>query len=332
MLRSCNNSLEKLIIPRGPSPPDVLSMLYYPRLRELTLRGVSSLQKDHNLCIRALMNMPNLCVLKLDIAVPGGHTNWPVRPPSIPFTFNDRSTCTPWPNLKCLSVSFPHPNDELYVHLPRDLRTLSLRSLPHYWHRRIGCSWGSRAMGQMMRRFGWSYPIPTASEALCILQRCRTPGLSQLQLEYRVDDEEIALLRTIVHTFPELDHLEIARYADGQVVPLKEIAEALAPLAKLNTLRVYLDSPESPEAYSRGRHIPRVYRRVDVDSFLDGPLNHAATVFARKLSPSLELVQLLSPGSPSLFWASYRVLRANGAHVGDISVRREDEGQPAHWD
>ncbi|KAI0641500.1 hypothetical protein C8Q79DRAFT_1014426 [Trametes meyenii] len=276
--------------------------------------------------------MSNLRVLKLDIAVPNGHKNWPVWPSSIPITFNDRSTDSPWPDLKYLSVSFPHPNDELYAHLPRGLRTLSLRSLPHYWQHRIGWSWGSRAMGQIMRRLGWSYPIPTASEALSILQRCRTPGLSQLQLEYRIDDEETALLRTIAHAFPGLAHLEIARYVDGHVVPLEEIAEALVPLAKLHTLRVYWDSPEIPEAYSHGRHRPRVYHRTDVVLFLDGPLKNAATVFARKLSPSLELVQLLSPGSPRLFWASYRVLRANGARVSDVSVRREDEEQPAHWD
>ncbi|KAI0664158.1 hypothetical protein C8Q70DRAFT_220408 [Cubamyces menziesii] len=122
VLRTHHETLEVLWLPTETAPFQTLRSLKWPSLLELRLRG-ELVQSDNSL-LSALGNMPNLRLLKLDVALPRDTSPQPVWPPGEIGTYS-------WPMLEDVQISFPCMDDQLYGHLPPTLRRLSLRFFPH---------------------------------------------------------------------------------------------------------------------------------------------------------------------------------------------------------
>ncbi len=213
VLKRLRATLENLVLPMELASLRVLSdsPSRWPRLRILYLRGVFCADPSRHVpFVSALSEMPNLRVLNLELALPSGVDSqllhlWPRG--------HTRALRLPWEDLEDLTVSFPHHDDQIYAHLPRSLRRLSLRCSPHYcmhlWH----CSECD---------LYFQHPIRCASEMLEILTSVNAPRLHHLQLEYLTDAADDKLLRCIVERFPNLTSLEIHRYPqpDDKDIPV----------------------------------------------------------------------------------------------------------------
>ena len=176
----------------------------WPRLHTLSLRGARthSTSDSEESLLSVPGRLPALVILKFELAQP---SEWPRQAigPSGPATL----TC-PCPNLKILSVSYPHPEDKLYALLPVQLQKLALKCWPrHYTHI-------VREERQYMAAQGWWSPVLTSSEMLRILEQCYLPQLRELDVEFVADREDPALLRHIARSFPHLRYLHLHRYRD----------------------------------------------------------------------------------------------------------------------
>ena len=193
------DTLEKLVLPSEPAPMPTLAALHWPRLRELILRGSPSTWDTLPAPLVSLLSaMRGLRALSLKIN--------PLSNTLPPAVWPRGSSCSfPWPELERLSISYPDPSDEIYDHLPPTLRALSLRCWPHVSFQRRFAYLGETAPP----RFELA---PTASDLLSILRRCEALSLDHLEIEYRVDDEDEALLQYVVTTFPRLTSLSLFRY------------------------------------------------------------------------------------------------------------------------
>ncbi|TFK93791.1 hypothetical protein K466DRAFT_59188 [Polyporus arcularius HHB13444] len=197
LLRSLHTSLETLSLPTEPAPIDTISSLDWPRLCELKLRG---LRWTTTLPIVGLFApMSNLRVLSLELMEREGTSATALWPPRFPASY-------PWPLLESLSVSHPDPEDEIYAHLPPTMRTLMLRAWPHQCIRR----W--QEVNYEPNRLRLHRPLPSPSILLRVLQRCDTPHLRMLGVEYFTDHAELPLLSHIASNFPRLTTLEFHRY------------------------------------------------------------------------------------------------------------------------
>ena len=196
-------SLEALSVPSECAPPDYLSTTEFPRLRELSLIGRRQIVMPHAEqipYISILANMPRLRKLALTFPQPidlPRQQIWPAGAGVSEF---------PCPDLEDVSVSYPHPDDEFYAHLPSTLRHLTLRCWPrHYLH----LLEHDRAD---MKRLGWYSPIVNSSEMLRILHRCPSHGLHRLEVEFEEDESGRDIFSYIGKTFPQLHYLFIHRY------------------------------------------------------------------------------------------------------------------------
>ena len=196
---SLNLYLERLRLPSDLAPIPTLRSLPWPRLRELKLDGVWPPHLDTPL-IHIISEMPVLRTLALETALPCDMERQAVWPRGSSLRF-------PFPELEELVVSFPHPEDQLYSHLPPTLRSLSLRCCPHH------CVYVWTPDTCMC----WHSPISRASELLRILSSVKLPLLRQLQLEYIADHGDAALLDTVSDSFPHLSSLEIHRFRDVDI-------------------------------------------------------------------------------------------------------------------
>ncbi|KAI0672460.1 hypothetical protein C8Q78DRAFT_752799 [Trametes maxima] len=195
LLRRLHDTLQTLSLPVELMPLFELSTFHWPALRELRLRGEYNCLKDGcSPIISFLVNMPQLRVLALELALPSDHGPTPIWPEGL---FID----LPWPLLEELKVSFPVTSDAVYSNLPPTLRRLSLVCYPHYMRDLPVYTAGGR----------WHSPLISASDVLSILRRCHLPLLTKLKLEYQEDWAEKQLLRHLGVAFPRLEYLKIFR-------------------------------------------------------------------------------------------------------------------------
>ena len=214
-------SLEALSVPSECAPPDYLSTTEFPRLRELSLIGrrqVAVSRADEPQLVPyifILANMPRLRKLALTFPQPidlPRQQIWPASAGVSEF---------PCPDLEDLSVSYPHPDDEFYAHLPPTLRHLTLRCWPrHYLH----LLEHDRAD---MKRLGWYSPIVNSSEMLRILHRCPSHGLHRLEVEFEEDESGRDLFSYIGKAFPRLQYLFIHRYRRAGVDVTSVVSKSL---------------------------------------------------------------------------------------------------------
>ena len=212
MLGAVTHTLQTLVLPAEPTPFHNIAVAYWPQMRELRLRGELSDRLSLPL-ISTLSGMPRLRILSLDLAanhtIDHRHLIWPA---GVLVSY-------PWPELTELTVSFPHPDDELYSHLPPTLRKLSLCCWPHIYERtRPWYQWDVHPSDEL----GWQQTLPTSSETLKILSRCRTPFLSRLAIEYQADASDSDMLSCLTSSFPRLQFLELYRYRDpiDDIIPV----------------------------------------------------------------------------------------------------------------
>lgn len=99
----------------------------------------------------------------------------------------------------------PDSDDQIYDNLPNSLQRLSLRSCPHHCFQ----NWQPRE-----HRFS-SSPIPPALELSYLFQRCNTPLLDTLQIDYVEEGTGPGALRLLPMLFPALITLEVNRFRDA---------------------------------------------------------------------------------------------------------------------
>lgn len=181
-------------------------------LRELILRGGP--RQSSKPMVEILGRMPNLRVLKLELAQRSGEGPRRVCPPGW-------AGGLPWPKLEVLTVSYPHPDDGLYSHLPSSLQELTLRCFPR---RYVAAATGRE--GEFMRSHmydsGWC-PSPPSSSAMILgmLRRCGSSlvRLRHLDIEFEESEEDVQLLRHIATAFPTLTFLQFLRYRKSSEHP-----------------------------------------------------------------------------------------------------------------
>lgn len=173
----------------------------WPRLDELVLRG-GPRRSSCAFVVENLTRMPNLRVLKLELAQPCGTDPRRICPP-------DWSGGCPWPRLEVLTISHPHPDVDLYAHLPATLQELTLRCFPRHY-----VAAAPTAEGRYMGPRGWGPSLRTSAEMRRILCRCGSSliHLRHLDIEFEESDEDVPLLRHIANTFRTLTFLQILRY------------------------------------------------------------------------------------------------------------------------
>ncbi|KAI1792087.1 hypothetical protein LXA43DRAFT_1007907 [Ganoderma leucocontextum] len=296
LLRQATNqqSLESLSIPSECAPLDCLSTTEFPRLRELSLIGRRQVLTSHahvQRCIpyiSVLANMPRLRKLELTLAQPIDLPRQEIWPAGMRAEF-------PCPDLQDLSVSYPHPDDEFYTHLPSTLQRLAFRCWPRHYLHLLEHDIND------MTELGWYSPILNSSEMLRILRRCRSHNVRRLELEFEEDDGGSDIFRCIPEVFPQLQYLTIHRYrrAGVSVTPVVALAQALAPLRDLRVLLCNLDFEDAPDPFAPD---------LDFTNF-DRTLQRAADIFAGSLAPRVEVVGLLERQDISSRYLGFRIVR-----------------------
>ncbi|KAJ8474342.1 hypothetical protein ONZ51_g7283 [Trametes cubensis] len=257
ILRSAHTSLTILALPIESAPLRTIGSLDFPRLRELTLKGLSGpsqeLQCD---LVSALGRMPELRVLELDIALSPRRTPQPIWPPGVITTY-------PWPHLQRLCVSFPHANDQLYPHLPGDLTHLALRYSPHQIIHKWEAPW---------RETECVFPPSSADDILRILQECKATGLVELEVEYHQgEDDDDTLLRYIATSFPELETLRLFLYHRDGAIASDVNGETADALARTLGSSVTVVKMLRPQKYFEREYEWGVYEVVRDDAESAGP-------------------------------------------------------------
>ena len=203
VLGAVSRTLETLEMPMDPVPFQTILNAHWPRLRELRLCGELSEHLPLPF-IAILSGMPQLRVLSLDLAITPTTDHRPLWPPEF-------STSYPWPELQELSVSFPHPEDQLYSNLPPTLSKLSLCCWPHvYEQSHPWYEWLTHPTEDL----GWQQHVLTSSQTLKILSQCRVRHLTQFAVEYRAGAEDSDMLSHLAISFPQLQTLQLIRYRD----------------------------------------------------------------------------------------------------------------------
>ncbi|KAI1792099.1 hypothetical protein LXA43DRAFT_360583 [Ganoderma leucocontextum] len=286
-------SLEALSIPSECAPLDCLSTTEFPRLRELSFIGRRQVimshadGQQHIPYISILTNMPRLRKLSLTLAQPIDLPRQEIWPTGVRAEF-------PCPDLQDLSVSYPHPDDEFYAHLPSTLQRLALRCWPRHYLHLLDHDIAD------MTKLGWYSPILSSSETLRILRRCPSHSVRRLEVEFEEDDSGSDLFRCVPNVFPQLQYLIVHRYrrAGVDITPVAALAQALAPLRDLRVLLCNLDFEDAPDPF--GTH-------SNFDLF-DTTLQRAADVLAGSLPLSVEVIGLLLRQDVSSRYVCFRII------------------------
>ncbi|OJT06357.1 hypothetical protein TRAPUB_2819 [Trametes pubescens] len=205
LFNEIHHTLQIVEMPSDTAPLKAFAQNDWPCLRELVLRGGSQ-RKSSKAMVKILGRMPNLRILKLELAQRPGEGPHRVCPPGWVGGF-------PWPKLEVLTVSYPHPDDELYALSPNSLLELTLRCFPRHY---VAAATGRE--GQFMRRrmddSGWCSSLPSSAEILGILRRCGSSlfRLRHLDIEFEESEEDIQLLRHITTAFSTLTFFQFLRY------------------------------------------------------------------------------------------------------------------------
>lgn len=201
LFKHVHATLQVAEMPSDTAPLRAFRNHDWPCLRELVLRG-GPRRSSRAYLVESLTRMPNLRILKLELGQRSGAGLQRICPPG--WT----GGC-PWPNLEVLTVSNPHPDDELYEHLPDSLQELTIRCFPRHY-----VAAEPDREGAFMGHFGWEPSLPTSADMLQILRRCGTllDRLRHLDIEFEESGEDLQLLRHIAATFPTLAFLQFHRY------------------------------------------------------------------------------------------------------------------------
>lgn len=201
LFKHAHTTLQVAEMPSDTAPLRAFRNHDWPCLRELVLRG-GPRRSSCAYLVESLTRMPNLRVLKLELAQRSGAGLQRICPPGW------AGGC-PWPNLEVLTVSNPHPDDELFEHLPDSLQELTIRCFPRHY-----VAAEPDREGVFMGHFGWEKSLPTSADMLHILHRCGTSlhRLRHLDIEFEESGEDVQLLRHIAATFPTLAFLQFHRY------------------------------------------------------------------------------------------------------------------------
>ena len=214
VLSKLHESVEILSLPAHAAPIQSMAQWRWPCLREFTLTGERWMEPRTPL-VSLFANTP--CLRKAAFELTLVHGQLAEAPPLWPR--GHRGAAFPWPDLTHLSLSHPRMEDEVFVHLPATLRSLSLCCCPHKSEKAF------LDMYHIMRQY--EYPVLDSSGMLEILRRCRTPRLAHLALEYDADEREWDLLAHLAIAFPLLETLQVHRYrkADASVTGWQQSAK-----------------------------------------------------------------------------------------------------------
>ncbi|KAI8983359.1 hypothetical protein BD414DRAFT_490681 [Trametes punicea] len=321
-----HSTAKTFTMPTEIAPLMVMSTLHWPELQELQLVGAPDVEAgvDSNLpLIDVLAHMPRLRRLVLKQAHYDGTAHRPIWPGT-----STRSAS--WPELETLILAHPHPDDIFFEHLPGGLKHLSLECWPRHY------LFFHTPDTSRMDQLGWTSPILASSEILRVLSRSALPEITRLELELIEDDKDEDLFHFIPRAFPQLEYLKVHRYrrAGNRVVPVQNLASAVAPLQYLRTLWLYLDFATTPHPWA-------MFNAMWDDEYAQymASLNDAASTFARTLGPSLEFICMLRRNQCRNVWLPYRIVREDGVvrevvplygaeQVGEYST--EDERAPPY--
>ncbi len=199
LVERLHESLVVLELPVELANLHSMSHVQWPHLRELRLLGEFSPSPPLPL-VSVLLNMPRLRVLELKLTPLGGSDMPPLWPPDYHVSAGERR---PSFELETLTISYPHAHHKFLSHLAPTMHNLSLRCLPHYstylWMR-------TDRYLRMTAGRGWHCPVPASSSMLRIMQACPLSPLQGLEIEYRADHGDAALL-PVAHRrrFPSVD-------------------------------------------------------------------------------------------------------------------------------
>ncbi|KAL1939430.1 hypothetical protein VTO73DRAFT_9986 [Trametes versicolor] len=306
VLNRTHATLETLTLVADLSPlHEIFTTLEWPNLRELRLRGERKAIGDSSRpCITLFANMSNIRRLELKLAQTAGVDPQPFWPPGLHVVE------WPWPNLRHLTLSCPHVDDQIYGALPSMLESLALRYTPHMLR--------SKDVG---RRCQW--PLVRSSEMLQILRRCRFPRLTSMELEYREDEADAELMQHIGASFPALTSFKLLRYrsaADAEAGPLEPLFRMLGAHPNLQKICLHLDHLDTTTSFFTytGYRYSIAHDESLVETFLVSTQSLADSL-ADASGPSLETITLWTPDSNfpySWSWKSFSVVRDEATGVG----------------
>lgn len=202
LFKQLHRTLQVVEIPSHTAPLRAFRSNDWIYLRELVLRG-GPRRSSCAYMAENLTRMPNLRILKLELAQSKRAGPQYIFPPG--WT----GGC-PWPKLEVLLVANPHPDDELYDHLPSSLEELTLRCFPRYYTVN-----GPKTHDVYnMERNHWAVSLLTSTEMLRLLRRCggSLVRLQYLDMEFAASSEDAPLLRHVAAAFPSLTFLQFWRY------------------------------------------------------------------------------------------------------------------------
>ncbi|EPS95463.1 hypothetical protein FOMPIDRAFT_1132494 [Fomitopsis schrenkii] len=255
VLTGLHEGLETLALTSESAPLTTLAQLpqlRWPRLRRLAFYGTP--WTEHHSVVAALTTGMQ-CLRDLSFKLYTTTSQTKIR------THDRLQLSLP---LERLVLSEPNPRDAVFEHLPPTLSALSLRNWPHlhfhqYLHDIASDVYDNPRYDILL----------DSSDGLSVLRRCVGLSLDQLEIEYRADEGEDALLQFMVVNFPHLTSLKLHRYrsaleqregrdvsAVSHNLPIppcctdcyleRHFAELLAPLSQLCRFKGYLDFVDMP--------------------------------------------------------------------------------------
>lgn len=201
VVHSIRHTVKKLLIPAETVYLDNFASFSWPSLLQLSLNGRIPLRTP-DIWTAILSNLPRLETFSLlsprRVELPRGIILCPAERTSNPNL----------DHLRSMTIAFPHPEDNIFDYLPRELDHLALRDCPRTYHDLAG--------DLPCEDLEWCFPILISTELAQIIRRCDFPGLRSLEIVYTADHQEFDTLELISTTFPALRILKLFRYySDG---------------------------------------------------------------------------------------------------------------------
>ena len=310
LLEKVSATLETLVLPSESVPLRLMNLWEWPNLRELRLRGDSRpIHRCRTPLVSVFGRMPRLHTLSLLLA----HSKKSPLGPLWPAHSECKSL--PWAELKSLTLSWIHPDDLIFAHLPPTLRHLSFRAWPrlfimYYDAHRL---WAERVH--------WKLKAPKSAQISRILPLCPSANLERIELEYVADSAELELLRRIPDIAPRLEWLQIIRYRSAwDLSPVSVVREQISthtipiadsqqeglvePLSFLPRLRTFRFCPDY-------EHITLMFVWKDPNGDEDPcDPDEVAGIIARNAGPELLEVDVSEATKGVAAWYTYEIKRS----------------------